>query len=385
MMSNKLPEDTDKETLTHGMSTYETFGASLDDEDDSSDTSLELANTGSSQPRSRSKACFLSLFRLLRSREFYRALLYGQSLSILNCGTAVFSGLLQIQGVNASTAQSFGMYCVLCLVFTTQLAYKKGSRNLFCLLCSLDGLKYALIGIIDVEANYLVVKAYQYTTVTSVQILDCFSIAAVLILSRIFLHTRYRLTHYVGVIISVLGLGGLVWADVITGNTEGDSGGSNVALGDVLVIAGAMLYGVSNVAQEFVVKSYSRSEFLGMLGVFSTLVSGIQVIFLEAQDLSKVEFSSYKVILPWLAFVIFLFVMYACMSHVIQKTSATVTNISILSSDFYSLILGIFIFHYEFHVLYLVAFAVVIIGVAIYSFYPTSSTTVNSTGESDTS
>ncbi|BFZ25286.1 hypothetical protein BsWGS_28325 [Bradybaena similaris] len=364
------------------MSTYETFGASMDDEDNSSDTSLELAND---QNRSKSKICFLSCFKLLRSREFYRAILYGQCLSILNCGTAVFSGLLQNQGVNTPTAQSFGMYCVLCLVFTSQLAYKEGSRNLMCLLCSLDGLKYALIGIIDVEANYLVVKAYQYTTVTSVQILDCFSIAAVLVLSRIILHTRYRLTHYVGVAISVLGLGGLVGADVITGNTEEDGGGSNVALGDILVIAGAMLYGVSNVAQEFVVKSYSRSEFLGMLGVFSTLVSGIQVIVLERQELSRVEFSSYKVILPWIAFVIFLFAMYACMSHVIQKTSATVTNISILSSDFYSLILGIFIFHYQFHVLYLVAFAVVIVGVAIYSFRPTDFTTDNSRDEPVTS
>jgi len=32
-------------------------------------------------------------------------------------------------------------------------------------------LLYVLVSVVDVEANYLVVKAYQYTTVTSVQVL----------------------------------------------------------------------------------------------------------------------------------------------------------------------------------------------------------------------
>jgi solute carrier family 35 protein F1/2 len=32
------------------------------------------------------------------------------------------------------------------------------------------GWRYFLIAVIDVEANYLVVKAYAYTTVTSVQV-----------------------------------------------------------------------------------------------------------------------------------------------------------------------------------------------------------------------
>lgn len=30
--------------------------------------------------------------------------------------------------------------------------------------------KYLLLGLVDVEANYAVVKAYQYTTLTSVQV-----------------------------------------------------------------------------------------------------------------------------------------------------------------------------------------------------------------------
>ena len=43
------------------------------------------------------------------------------------------------------------------------------------------------------------------------------------------------------------------------------------------MICGAIMYGISNVAQEFVVKTYSRVEFLGMMGLFGTIVSVIQM------------------------------------------------------------------------------------------------------------
>lgn len=53
--------------------------------------------------------------------------------------------------------------------------------------------------------------------------------------------------------------------------------GANKVLGDALVLGGAFLYAVSNVTEEFLVKSYSRVEYLGMVGVFGTLISGIQL------------------------------------------------------------------------------------------------------------
>lgn len=55
------------------------------------------------------------------------------------------------------------------------------------------------------------------------------------------------------------------------------SSASNILLGDGLVLVSATLYGVSNVAQEYTVKNLSREEFLGMLGLFATLISTIQM------------------------------------------------------------------------------------------------------------
>lgn len=53
--------------------------------------------------------------------------------------------------------------------------------------------------------------------------------------------------------------------------------GSDVLIGDVLVLLGASLYAVSNVCEEYIVKRLSRCEFLGMVGLFGTLISGVQL------------------------------------------------------------------------------------------------------------
>jgi len=74
--------------------------------------------------------------------------------------------------VVAFVAQSFLNYALLCIVFTTSHAFRM-SRNADC--CTVKKhhvLLYVLVSIIDVEANYFIVKAYQYTTVTSVQVLQ---------------------------------------------------------------------------------------------------------------------------------------------------------------------------------------------------------------------
>lgn len=52
---------------------------------------------------------------------------------------------------------------------------------------------------------------------------------------------------------------------------------ANILLGDGLVLISATLYAVSNVCQEYTVKNLSRVEFLGMVGLFGTLISGIQM------------------------------------------------------------------------------------------------------------
>ena len=53
--------------------------------------------------------------------------------------------------------------------------------------------------------------------------------------------------------------------------------GAERLLGDMLCLGGATLYGISNVAQEYVVKTYDSVEFLGMMGLFGSLINGVQL------------------------------------------------------------------------------------------------------------
>ncbi|KAB7501501.1 Solute carrier family 35 member F1, partial [Armadillidium nasatum] len=107
---------------------------------------------------------------------------------------------------------SFINYVLLCLVYTTWMACRSGEGSLLKVVKA-RGPKYFLLAVVDVEANYLVLRAYQYTSVTSVQLLDCFVVPVVLALSWLFLKVRYKLVHVLGVGLCLLGVGCLVWAN----------------------------------------------------------------------------------------------------------------------------------------------------------------------------
>lgn len=49
------------------------------------------------------------------------------------------------------------------------LSFSKGDGNILQILKT-KWWKYLLMGLVDVEANYAVVKAYQFTTLTSIQV-----------------------------------------------------------------------------------------------------------------------------------------------------------------------------------------------------------------------
>jgi solute carrier family 35, member F1/2 len=52
--------------------------------------------------------------------------------------------------------------------------------------------------------------------------------------------------------------------------------GSNPLLGDILCLIAATGYAISNVGQEACVKNFSSIEFLGMLGLYGSIICGIQ-------------------------------------------------------------------------------------------------------------
>ncbi|PNJ76169.1 SLC35F2 isoform 5 [Pongo abelii] len=222
---------------------------------------------------------FASVLRRIKGKLFtwniLKTIALGQMLSLCICGTAITSQYLaERYKVNTPMLQSFINYCLLFLIYTVMLAFRSGSDNLLVIL-KRKWWKYILLGLADVEANYVIVRAYQYTTLTSVQLLDCFGIPVLMALSWFILHARYRVIHFIAVAVCLLGVGTMVGADILAGRE--DNSGSDVLIGDILVLLGASLYAISNVCEEYIVKKLSRQEFLGMVGLFGTIISGIQL------------------------------------------------------------------------------------------------------------
>uniref|UniRef100_A0A914X0A6 Solute carrier family 35 member F1 n=1 Tax=Plectus sambesii TaxID=2011161 RepID=A0A914X0A6_9BILA len=297
-----------------------------------------------------------------KCRRTVVSLLLGQVLSICLCGTGVSSQFLSSDGVNTPTSQTFINYFFLCFVYGTLLSCKSGENGLLTVFRK-RGWQYFLLALFDVEANFLLVYAYQYTNLTSIQLLDCFTIPVVLVLSWMFLSVRYLISHIIGVVICLIGIACLIWADVLEGKSDNEA--SDRVKGDILCLSGALLYGLSNTAEEFFVKQHNRIEYLGMIGLFGSFISGIQLAIFEHNELAKVTWT-WRVISMYLLYALCMFVFYSMVTVVMQRSSALLFNLSILTADFYTLLFGLFLFKYTFHLLYFVSFIVVVGGSAIY-------------------
>ncbi|KAF5940594.1 hypothetical protein HYC85_021761 [Camellia sinensis] len=96
----------------------------------------------------------------------------------------------------------------------------------------------------------LVNKAYEYSSITSVTLLDCWTIPWVIVLTWFIMATRYSLWQLFGAAICVTGLCLVLLSDAGVGG----GGGSKPLLGDLLVIAATLFYAMSNVGEvsEFV-------------------------------------------------------------------------------------------------------------------------------------
>ncbi|MEE6472840.1 hypothetical protein FKM82_009739 [Ascaphus truei] len=333
------------------------------------------------------KACVWGALSRVRRKmltwHVLKVIVLGQVLSLFICGTAVASTYLAIDyHVDTPMLQSFINYCLLLLVYTTWLAFRKGENSLLNILKQ-RWWKYLLLSIIDVEANYAIVKAYQFTSITSVQLLDCVGIPVLMTLSWFILRSRYRLIHFIAVAICLLGVGTMVGADTLAGRDQA----KDMLVGDALIILGASLYAISNVCEEYVVKNLTREEFLGMVGLFGTFVSGIQLIIVEHSSVSRIQWN-WQVVLLFAGFAVCMFALYSLMPIVIQITSATSVNLGILTADLYSLFIGLFMFEYEFSGLYILAFLVIMVGFILFCSTPTysaeSSTELPSAGIDNT-
>lgn len=175
---------------------------------------------------------------------------------------------------------------------------------------------------------------------------------------------RYHRGHYIGAAICIGGLTVLVASD-----SSSSTGGSAPVWGDALVVVGATMYAVSNVAQECVLGNVSVVELIAMIGCFGALFSGIQAVILEHHAWTQLHWQAADVV-PLLGFAAALYCFYSLVPLVLLWGGATVLNLSLLSSDLWAGLARWMLFGgFGGTALYFISsVAMVAAGIAVYAF-----------------
>jgi len=225
------------------------------------------------------------------------------------------------------------------------------------------GWKYLILSFFDVEGNYFTVLGFRYTNLLSAQLINFWAIVVVVILSFILLHVRYRVMAICGILTCVAGMGLLLASDKIT--HANDFPAESALKGDLFCLLGATFYGFSNTLQEFLVSKRPLYEVVGMLSFWGIIINGTQAGIFDRTSFRNAAWS--PAVGGYIAgFDLLLFIFYGVCPLVFRMGSAAFLNISLLTGNFWGVIVGIHLFHLTIHWMYPVAFCLILVGLTVY-------------------
>jgi solute carrier family 35 protein F1/2 len=161
-------------------------------------------------------------------------------------------------------------------------------------------------------------------------------------------------------------MGVLLASDHITSSSSGSGISSgNQLKGDLFALLGATFYGLSNVAEEFLVSKRPLYEVVGQLAFYAMIINGAQAgIFDRASFRTAVWNSTVGGYLTGYTLSLALF--YSLTPLMFRLASAAFFNISLLTGNFWGVIIGIKVFKLSVHWMYPVAFVLIMFGQVIY-------------------
>jgi len=266
---------------------------------------------------------------------------------------------------------------------------------------------YALLALLHVEANFFLLKAYQYVSLKTVSLLDSLAIPAAMISSKLLLGRRYTCMHIFAATICIFGSSLMVAYDYkATEKHLDDYGGGQLVnitstsahpnvvrgissvestktlyphslFGDAFSVLGAILTGLNDVlAEEVIQESGSCVEYLAMIGFFGTIISLIQSIVLESAGIQNLFlFGGIEQWILLLSSAVAGYIFFCGMSNFLLMSESALLNLSLLSGDLWAVVFSIMEEHtMPSHVFY-ASFCLIITGVAVYEMGPSPITT----------
>lgn len=312
----------------------------------------------------------------LFSRGFLGSIALGQVLSLLIATTTSTTASLAQDDVQLPVLQCLFTYFVIGLTFTTYRLVTGGVREYSTALLKYSG-AYVFLAFVDLMGNYLVLKSFSYTSLLSVILLDTWAIPVVMTLSVLFMRTLFRWNHYLGAMLGIFGMVFLVIMDAhkaLTQDVDSESVNSlssdSMLKGDILCLLGATCYGISNVVQEAMSKKRHSTEVTAMIGVFGCIAATLQLLLFQRSELKSFGELENEHLGLFFLFVLALSLFYSLAPLLFKWTSAAFFNLSLLTSDFYGLIVGTVFLGISIDALYAVPFGLTMGGIILYNIVP---------------
>ena len=283
----------------------------------------------------------------------------------------------------------------------------------------------------DVEGNSFLSFSYQYTTITSVELLGFFSIPCVVILSMIIFKRQFNIQHYLSILLCLIGIILLVLSDKYdnsknnNGNSSNNNKGKNPALGDIFAVIGAIMYAFSMIFEEYAVNyntNYKNNDtngkhfsdckhyqiessntsdidhdeeknnqeenddeeeeedlhedvspvviYLRALGYFGFIICVIQGCIFDLDNLMYKNKYTIHTLLYYIGYTTCITLFYILLPIFLTYTTALVMDLSLLTANIWSLMAGIFLFKIQLNFFYYISFVVIMFGVIWHNLIP---------------
>merc|ERR1711939_683133 len=133
--------------------------------------------------------------------------------------------------------------------------------------------------------------------------------------------------------------------------------------GNLFALLGATCYGVANTGQEYLISGAPMYEVLSMMGIFGTIINGVQAAIFDRSAFQKMLEVYTPKIGGWIAgFDLLLFLFYSTVPLILRLGSAAFLNISLLTANFWGTAVGVQVFGLTIHWMYPIAFVLIIAG-----------------------
>jgi len=224
---------------------------------------------------------------------------------------------------------------------------------------------YLIMSILDVLPNFMALFSFRYTSLTSTTLLGSLTAPTTMLFSKYILARSFGFYNYVGVALCLLGGTLTIWSDV-----DSSSGPTHSYIGDLLAVTAAILYGFGDTVAEYFSKHVDRHEYIGMLGVFGSMITGLTFPFLESSALVGIANmdprKKAEVCAVMVFYVLSVLFYYIAEAKFLVSSDATLLNLSMQASNLWAIIFSVIVYHILPPPAFYVALVFVVIGVFVY-------------------